>query len=71
MDSIPARYFYLQPDMADYLPHAIELGRSFMQPRYSGRRSLDYLWFEIGAYLRTRPDTKYLFGPISLSVERH
>lgn len=59
--------FDLQPEMADYLPHAIELGRSFVQPRYWGRRSLDYLWFGIGAYLRSRPETKYLFGPVSLS----
>lgn len=59
--------FDLQPEMADYLPNAIELGRSFVQPKYWGRRSLDYLWFGIGAYLRTRPDTKYLFGPVSLS----
>lgn len=59
--------FELQPEMADYLPHAIELGRSFVQPRYWGRRSLDYLWFGIGAYLRARPDTKYMFGPVSLS----
>ncbi len=59
--------FDLQPEMADYLPQAIELGRSFVQPRYWGRRSLDYLWFGIGAYLKNRPETQYLFGPVSLS----
>ncbi len=59
--------FDLKPAMANYLPHAIELGRSFVQPRYWGRRSLDYLWFGIGAYLRTRPGIKYMFGPVSLS----
>lgn len=59
--------FDFQPEIADYLPNAIELGRSFVQPRYWNSRSLDYLWFGIGAYLRTRPDTKYLFGPVSLS----
>ncbi|MCW8928960.1 MAG: lysophospholipid acyltransferase family protein [Gammaproteobacteria bacterium] len=59
--------FDLNPKMASYLPHAIELGRSFVQPRYWGRRSLDYLWFGIGAYLRSRPEIKYMFGPVSLS----
>ena len=49
------------------LPNSIELGRSFVQPRYWGRRSLDYLWYGIGAYLRDRPTIKYLFGPVSLS----
>jgi hypothetical protein len=38
-----------------------------VQPRYWGRRSLDYLWYGIGAYLRRHPDIRYLFGPVSLS----
>lgn len=32
-----------------------------------GKRSLDYLWSGIGAYLKTRPDIRYLFGPVSIS----
>jgi len=51
----------------EYLPHSIELGRSFVQPRYWGKRSLDYLWYGIGAYLRENPEIKYLFGPVSMS----
>jgi hypothetical protein len=47
---------------------ALELGRSFVQPRYQGMRALDYLWHGIGAYLRTRPEIRYLFGPVSLSA---
>jgi putative hemolysin len=50
------------------LPRALELGRSFVQPRFQGLRALDYLWQGIGAYLRTRPDVRYLFGPVSLSA---
>ena len=50
------------------LPEALELGRSFVQPRYQGLRALDYLWQGIGAYLATRPDVRYLFGPVSLSA---
>lgn len=52
----------------DYLPYSIELGRSFVQPRYWGQHSLEYLWYGIGAYLRQRPEIKYLFGPVSLSA---
>jgi putative hemolysin len=48
---------------------ALELGRSFVQPRYQGLRALDYLWHGIGAYLRTRPEVRYLFGPVSLSAD--
>ncbi|SFE83075.1 lysophospholipid acyltransferase family protein [Nitrosomonas sp. Nm166] len=51
-----------------YLEHAIELGRSFIQPRYQGKRSLDYLWYGIGAYLYQHPEVRYLFGPVSLST---
>jgi hypothetical protein len=51
-----------------YFPQALELGRSFVQPRYQGMRALDYLWHGIGAYLRTRPEIRYLFGPVSLSA---
>jgi putative hemolysin len=50
------------------LEHAVELGRSFVQPRYWGSRSLDYLWQGIGAFLRTRPDIRYVIGPVSLSA---
>ncbi len=59
--------FDLKGDFASYLPNSIELGRSFVQPRYWGQHSLDYLWYGIGAYLREQPDIKYLFGPVSLS----
>jgi putative hemolysin len=59
--------FELDCSFDSYFPNAIELGRSFVQPRYWGHRSLDYLWYGIGAYLRNNPDIKYLFGPVSLS----
>jgi putative hemolysin len=59
--------FDLSTHFAAYLPESIELGRSFVQPRYWGQHSLDYLWYGIGAYLRARPEIKYMFGPVSLS----
>lgn len=59
--------FELNQDFQNYLPYSIELGRSFVQPRYWGQRSLDYLWYGIGAYLRDQPEIKYLFGPVSIS----
>jgi putative hemolysin len=58
---------YAQPTPA-FLDAAVELGRSFVQPAYWGSRSLDYLWHGIGAYLRARPDVRYLFGPVSLTA---
>ncbi|CBV43617.1 GNAT family N-acyltransferase [Halomonas elongata] len=46
--------------------HGLELGRSFVQPRYWGRRSLDYLWVGLGAYLREHPEVRWLFGPVTI-----
>ncbi|WP_372999523.1 lysophospholipid acyltransferase family protein [Sulfurimonas sp.] len=51
-----------------HLNSSIELGRSFVQPKYWGSRALDYLWYGIGAYIRNNPEIKYLYGPVSLSA---
>ncbi len=59
--------FKFNEEFESLLEHSIELGRSFVQPRYWGTRALDYLWQGIGAYLRVNPDVKYLWGPVSLS----
>ncbi len=61
--------FEFTPGMVAYLSQGLELGRSFVQPRYWGKRSLDYLWFGIGAYVKRYPECRYLFGPVSLSRE--
>lgn len=53
--------------MAPYFAQGLELGRSFVQPKYQTRQSLDYLWYGIGAYLKKHPNTRYLFGPASIS----
>lgn len=45
-----------------------EMGRSFVQAKYWGQRSLDYLWQGIGAYLQRNPEVRYLFGPVSISA---
>ena len=72
-DQIPDHLLYTQtlfdfePAIQTVLETGIELGRSFVQPRYWGRRSLDYLWYGIGAYLARNPHYRYLFGPVTLS----
>ena len=49
------------------MPQTLELGRSFVQQRYWGMRSLDYLWVGIGAYVKRHPEIHYLLGPVSIS----
>ncbi|MBE5316062.1 MAG: lysophospholipid acyltransferase family protein [Xanthomonadales bacterium] len=63
-----ASLFDYRPHAETFLRDAVELGRSFVQPRYWGSRSLDYLWQGIGAYLRQHPQLRYLIGPVSLSA---
>jgi len=63
-----ATLFDYAPAAREFIAQGVELGRSFIQPAYLNSRSLDYLWQGIGAYLRSRPQTRYLFGPVSISA---
>ncbi|WP_297483994.1 lysophospholipid acyltransferase family protein [Sulfurimonas sp.] len=53
--------------LVPYLKNSIELGRSFVQPKYWGSRALDYLWQGIGAYIKSNPQIEYMYGPVSIS----
>lgn len=55
-------------DFMALLDDAVELGRSFVNPDYWGKSSLDYLWQGIGAYLSKYP-ARYLIGPVSMSAQ--
>ncbi|WP_341503053.1 GNAT family N-acyltransferase [Gallaecimonas sp. GXIMD4217] len=61
--------FNFGADMDEILDQGLELGRSFVQPAYWGKRALDYLWVGIGAFLARHPRYRYLFGPVSLSAQ--
>lgn len=52
----------------NWLEEGLELGRSFVQPRYWGSRSLDYLWQGIGAFCARNSQIRYLFGTVSISA---
>ncbi len=60
--------FEFDPAFTPLLAQAVELGRSFVQPRYQGLRALEQLWCGIGAYLKAHPKVRYLFGPVSISA---
>lgn len=62
-----SKLFKFSNGFESIFPHAIELGRSFIQPKYWNKRGLDYLWQGIGAYLKSHPHVHYLFGAVSLS----
>ncbi len=62
-----ATLFEYAPEFEHYFKEGIELGRSFVQPKYWNSRALDYLWQGIGAYLRANPKLRYMFGPVTIS----
>lgn len=56
-----------------YLPYTIELGRSFVQPRYQpssenrkGLFSLDNLWDGLGAIIIDHAHIRYFFGKVTM-----
>lgn len=59
--------------LKDYLPYTIELGRSFVQPKYQygrnarkGMFALDNLWDGLGALIVEYPEMKYFFGKVTM-----
>lgn len=59
--------------LKDYFPFTIELGRSFVQPKYQptkdsrrGIFSLDNLWDGLGALFIDNPEVKYFFGKMTM-----
>lgn len=59
--------------LSDYLPHTIELGRSWVQPLFQpsvdprkGLFALDNIWDGLGALVRFYPEKKYFFGKVTM-----
>jgi len=57
----------------EYLPYTIELGRSFVQPRFQASKmdrqavfALDNLWDGLGALWERSPHLKYFFGKVTM-----
>jgi len=59
--------------IADFLPKTLELGRSWIQPKYqSGYHAifaLDNLWDGLGAIIHSNSDIDYLFGKVTMYPE--
>jgi putative hemolysin len=63
-----ASLFNYSPALESRLMQGMELGRSFVAPAYWRSRALDQLWQGIGLYLQRHPELRYVFGPVSMSV---
>lgn len=69
-----AHYFiFSQEFVSNYLPFTVELGRSWIQPRYQphlnpreGIFALDNLWDGLGAIYVNQENLKYFFGKVTM-----
>ncbi len=74
-----ARLFRFSKEFREkYMPHMIELGRSFVQPAYQstnrkgkGIYAMDNLWDGLGAVWMKNPHIKYFFGKVTMYTTFH
>ena len=66
-------FHYSERFISEFLPHTIELGRAFVQPRYQSREAgakaifaLDNLWDGLGAIIYNLGHAKYLIGKVTI-----
>lgn len=68
------KLFEFSPEFCkEYLPYMIELGRSFVQPKFqsasAGRKALfalDNLWDGLGALIIENPQVRHFFGKVTM-----
>ena len=69
-----AHYFDFTPKfIEEYLPYTIELGRSWVQPKFQpsqnprkGLFALDNIWDGLGSLTILYPEVKYFFGKVTM-----
>lgn len=66
-------FHYSERFIKDYLPHAIEFGRAFVQPMYQQREmgvkalfALDNIWDGIGAVMHNHPEIRWMLGKVTI-----
>lgn len=69
-------FHFSEKFIKEYLPTTLELGRSFVQPKYQptidnrkGLFSLDNLWDGLGAIVVDNPDINYFFGKVTMYTD--
>jgi hypothetical protein len=74
VDLATSRLFNFSSEfISEYLPHVIELGRSFVQPEYQSSKAgakalfaLDNLWDGLGALTVDHPEINFFFGKVTM-----
>lgn len=81
-DAIPmstSHYFrFSEQFITDYLPYSIELGRSWVRPKYQPKQNprkglfaLDNLWDGLGLLVVHYPHLRYFFGKVTMYPDYH
>lgn len=74
-----SRLFHLSERfIREFLPHTLELGRSFVQPAYQSSKAgakalfaLDNLWDGLGALTVDHPEIQFFFGKVTMYQHFH
>ncbi|MFT7879007.1 MAG: lysophospholipid acyltransferase family protein [Sulfurimonas sp.] len=68
-----ALYTYNQYDFdkefENYINQSMEVGRSFVQPKYWRTMALDNLWKGIVTYLNIHPELRYTYGIVTINAD--
>jgi hypothetical protein len=69
-------FIFSEKFMKEFVPETVELGRSFVQPKYQpsvdnrkGLFSLDNLWDGLGAIVVDNPDVKHFYGKVTMYTD--
>jgi len=60
---------HFSDDFSKYCKNSVELGRSFVQPKYWGSRAFDSLWQAVTVYLAHNPHIQYSYGVITINAD--
>jgi putative hemolysin len=61
--------YHFDQEFENYLDQSMEVGRSFVQPKYWRSRALDNLWKGIVTYLNIHPELRYTYGIVTINAD--
>lgn len=64
-----SNFCHFSNDFSNYCQNSVELGRSFVQPRYWGSRAFDSLWQAVTVYLAHNPHIQYSYGVVTINAD--
>jgi putative hemolysin len=61
--------YHFDKEFESYIDQSMEVGRSFVQPKYWHTMALDNLWKGIVTYLNIHPELRYTYGIVTINAD--